>query len=293
MPIGLSDHSMGSIGAITAVALGAQIIEKHFCLSREIENPDCSFSMEPAEFKEMVDSIRQAEKAKGAVSYEVSDSERDSIQFRKSIFAVKDIKQGEKFTEENMRVIRPGYGIKPKYYDEILGKYADRDINYGTPLKFDMIQGMERSREQEVSLRLATERDMELLFHWANDKSVRKNSFSTEQISYECHQEWFHKVMGDTNEVLFILCVGEQPVGQTRITIKEDTAMVGYSIAEQYRSQGYGKKMLLLLEKYLKECYTDVKKIRAEVKPNNAASVKVFEALGYDGECLVFEKDIR
>lgn len=142
VPIGLSDHSLGSIGAITAVAMGAQIIEKHFCLSRKIKNPDSSFSMEPAEFLNMVESIRQVEKARGIVSYEVSDSEKDSIVFRKSIFAVKDIKQGERFSEENVRVIRPGYGLKPKYYDDILGKSANRDIDYGTPLNVDMIQGM-------------------------------------------------------------------------------------------------------------------------------------------------------
>lgn len=140
VPIGLSDHSLGCIGAITAVALGAQIIEKHYCLSREIENPDCSFSMEPHEFSNMVESIRQVEKAKGNVSYEISDSEKDSIVFRKSIFVVKDIRRGEKFSEENIRVIRPGYGLEPKYYEDTLGKRANQDIDYGTPLNADMIQ---------------------------------------------------------------------------------------------------------------------------------------------------------
>ena len=143
VPIGLSDHSMGCIGAVTAVALGAQIIEKHFCLSRKIKNPDCSFSMEPAEFSNMVESIRQVEKAKGVISYDVSDSEKDSIVFRRSIFAVKDIKQGERFSEENIRVIRPGYGLKPKYYDSVLGQHANCNIAYGTPLCFDMIQEMD------------------------------------------------------------------------------------------------------------------------------------------------------
>ena len=140
VPIGLSDHSMGNIGAVTAVALGAQIIEKHFCLSREIENPDCSFSMEPEEFKNMVESIRQVEKAKGVISYEVSDSEKDNVIFRKSIFVVKKVQKGEKFTEDNIRVIRPGYGMKPKYYEDILGKSASQNIDYGIPLKDDMIQ---------------------------------------------------------------------------------------------------------------------------------------------------------
>ena len=139
-PIGLSDHSLGSIGAVTAVAMGACIIEKHFCLSREIENPDASFSMEPEEFKAMVNDIRTAEKAKGRVSYDVSASERESMVFRRSIFAVKDIEKGEMFTEKNIRSIRPGYGIKPKYFKDVINKYATRNIQRGTPIQFDLIR---------------------------------------------------------------------------------------------------------------------------------------------------------
>ena len=139
VPVGLSDHSMGSVGAVTAVALGATIIEKHFCLSREIENPDSTFSMEPTEFKAMVQDIRQAETAVGHVSYEVTEDELTNVIFRRSIFVTEDVKKGEKLTSENIRVIRPGYGLKPKYYEEILGQTALADIKRGTPLQFDMI----------------------------------------------------------------------------------------------------------------------------------------------------------
>ena len=137
--VGLSDHSMGSIGAVTAVALGAKVIEKHFCLDRAIENPDASFSMNPQEFAQMVKDIRQAEKAIGTVRYGVTEQERSSIVFRKSIFAVKDIKKGEKLTSENIRVIRPGYGLEPKYYKEILGQNALCDIKRGMPMRFENI----------------------------------------------------------------------------------------------------------------------------------------------------------
>ncbi len=139
VPVGLSDHSMGSIGAVTAVAMGACIIEKHFCLSREIDNPDASFSMEPGEFKKMVEDIRIAEKAKGIVSYDVSAKEKESMVFRRSIFAVRDIKKGEIFTEENIQCIRPGHGIKPKYYKEVLSKQAVRDIKRGVPIQFNLV----------------------------------------------------------------------------------------------------------------------------------------------------------
>ena len=135
VPVGLSDHSMGSVGAVTAIAKGGSIIEKHFCLSREIENPDVSFSMPPEEFAAMVRDIRQAEKAEGCVSYGPTSQEMGNVSFRKSIFVVKDMKKGDIFTEENIRVIRPGYGMKPKYYKEILGKRATMDIEFGMPLK--------------------------------------------------------------------------------------------------------------------------------------------------------------
>lgn len=139
VPVGLSDHSMGSVGAVTAVALGAKIIEKHFCLDREIENPDASFSMNPKEFEEMVSDIRQAERAIGCVQYGMTEQEASNIIFRRSVFCVKDIKKGEKITEENVRIIRPGYGLKPKFYPQILGQVALRDIERGTPMSFEMI----------------------------------------------------------------------------------------------------------------------------------------------------------
>lgn len=139
VPVGLSDHSMGSVGAVAAVALGANIIEKHFCLDRAIENPDSSFSMNPEEFAQMVRDVRQAEKAIGRVSYGATEQEKSNVTFRRSIFCVKDIKKGEKLTEENVRVIRPGHGMKPKFYEEILGQVALQDIERGTPMSWGLI----------------------------------------------------------------------------------------------------------------------------------------------------------
>ncbi len=139
VPVGLSDHSQGSVGAVTAVALGAKVVEKHFCLSREIENPDASFSMEPQEFKQMASDVRQAEKAIGTVRYGASEQEKGNIAFRKSLFVVQDMKAGDILTPENLRSIRPGYGIKPKYYQSVLGKPVNQDIPKGTPLSMEVI----------------------------------------------------------------------------------------------------------------------------------------------------------
>lgn len=140
IPVGLSDHSMGSFSAATAVAMGANIIEKHFCISRAIKNPDSSFSMEPDEFKAMVESVREVEKAMGKVIYGVSKQEESNARFRRSLFVVEDIKAGEALTPENIRSIRPAYGLKPKHYKEVLGKRAVRDLKRGTPLAFEDLE---------------------------------------------------------------------------------------------------------------------------------------------------------
>lgn len=139
VPIGLSDHSMGNTAAITGAVLGASVIEKHFCLSRTIKNPDSEFSMEPLEFSIMIKDIEKAITARGKVTYELTENEKSSTIFRRSIFSCSDIKKGEKFTEQNIKCIRPGYGMKPKYYNTVLRKTATKDIKFGTPFSSEMI----------------------------------------------------------------------------------------------------------------------------------------------------------
>lgn len=135
--IGLSDHTIGSDCANAAVALGAKIIEKHFILDRGLGGPDAEFSMEPEEFKAMVQSIRNIEKALGSVSYKLSPKIEKSKIFARSLFITKDVKAGEIITEENVRSIRPGYGLHPKFYYQILGKKFRKDLGRGTPLSWE------------------------------------------------------------------------------------------------------------------------------------------------------------
>ncbi len=139
VPVGLSDHSMGAFSAATAVAMGANLIEKHFCISRAVKNPDSSFSMEPQEFREMVEQVREVEKAMGSVQYGVSRQEESNACFRRSLFVVEDIAAGEVLTPEKIRSIRPAYGLKPKHYQKVLGRTAKRALRRGTPLSFDDI----------------------------------------------------------------------------------------------------------------------------------------------------------
>ena len=138
-PVGLSDHSLGIGASICAVALGADVIEKHFTLSRKIKTADNFFSIEPQELKELVENVRVAEKALGKARHKVTENEKKSRIYRRSLFAVENIKQGEFLTEENVKSIRPAYGLKPKYIATILGKKAKRDIKKGTPLSWDLI----------------------------------------------------------------------------------------------------------------------------------------------------------
>lgn len=137
---GLSDHSMEMEVPITAVALGGKVIEKHFILDRNMGGPDAGFSMEPEEFKKMVDSIRKVEKALGIVDYELTEKKKKSREFSRSLFVVEDMKAGEIITQENVKSIRPGFGMHPKYYKSILGKRIKKDIKRGTPLTFELIE---------------------------------------------------------------------------------------------------------------------------------------------------------
>jgi len=136
---GLSDHTPGIAAPIAAAALGAAVIEKHFILDRKLGGPDAAFSLEPAEFKAMVEGVRAAEKAVGRVTYSLSTKALKNRKFSRSLFVVEDIKKGEALTPKNIRSIRPGDGMPPKNFYEILGKKAAKDLKRGTPLKSNMI----------------------------------------------------------------------------------------------------------------------------------------------------------
>lgn len=136
---GLSDHTLGNTTALTAVAVGASLIEKHFILSRDHGGPDSTFSMEPAELESLCNDSETAWLALGKVSYERQKAEEANLQFRRSLYVVEDVKQGEVFSPENVRSIRPGFGLPPKAYDSVLGKVATQDISAGTPLSLELV----------------------------------------------------------------------------------------------------------------------------------------------------------
>lgn len=141
--VGLSDHSMGSLASVVAVAMGACVIEKHMCLSREIENPDSSFSMEPEEFATLVNDVTNAKKTMGVANYKLSEGEERSKLFRKSIFIAEDVEAGTVLDEKNLRVVRPSNGLHPRYYNQLLGQKVTRDIKKGTPFDWSMVNEKE------------------------------------------------------------------------------------------------------------------------------------------------------
>jgi pseudaminic acid synthase len=139
VPIGLSDHSLGIAVPVAAVALGATIIEKHLTLRRADGGPDAAFSLEPGEFRAMVEAIRAAERSLGSVCYKPLGMEKRSAGFRRSLFVVQDIKAGEAITGENVRSIRPGLGLHPRHLTQVTGRRANRDLKKGTPLDWQYL----------------------------------------------------------------------------------------------------------------------------------------------------------
>lgn len=138
--VGLSDHTLGVEAAIVAISLGAEVIEKHFILHKDIGGPDAHFSLDETEFTSMVNSVRRAEKMQGKISYDLDKKKEKSRQFSRSLFVCEDVKKGDTLTEKNVRSVRPGFGLHPKHYEEVIGKKFINDFEKGVPLNFNMIK---------------------------------------------------------------------------------------------------------------------------------------------------------
>lgn len=287
VPTGLSDHSMGSLAAVTAVAMGGSIIEKHICLDRRIENPDSSFSMEPAEYAAMVRDIRQAEKARGCVRYGASNQEKNNLVFRQSVFVVKDIKAGETLTEDNIRVIRPGYGLHPREYEHVLGKKSLADIERGIPLAAEMV-------EDYLTLAPAAEDQAQMVFSWANDAETRKQSFSSEQIPWEDHVKWYRDSLAGDKRRLYICYRDAAPVGLFRIDfVEEGKTEISYSIAKEHRNRGYGQQMLRAGIELVQKEFPKIHTMCARVKPENESSRRIFIKLGFEENVKAGVNEVR
>jgi pseudaminic acid synthase len=273
---GLSDHSMGGAVAVAAAALGAAIIEKHFTLARVDGGPDSAFSMEPAEFALMVAQVRQAEKAVGGVSYTRSAAEETTVTFRRSLFIVQDVKKGEPFTHQNVRSIRPGFGLPPGELPNVMGCTASRDLTRGTPLTWDAIV-----TDRGLRLRRVHADDLDLLFRWVNDEDVRLGSLDSAPVTYETHVAWFEDRCRRHDCVMFIALNGQEPVGQVRFDLAGEGATIDISIDRAHRGHGYASDVLGLACDALRFAAPHVHAVTAHVKPNNAASRGAFARAGF------------
>lgn len=147
----------------------------------------------------------------------------------------------------------------------------------------------EAENMENMYLRVADASDMDLLFQWANEALVRKNSFSTRKITYKEHVEWYERLLKNENSVQYILMYGEQPIGQARITLYGDIAEIGYSICEDQRAHGYGKELLRMVTKQAWQEFPKISKVIGKIKPENIASLKAFSSAGYKEKYRVYE----
>ncbi len=138
--IGLSDHTLGNVSALMSMAYGVKVIEKHYTLSRADGGPDAAFSMEPDELRSLSNDLKEGYLATGTPSFKRKSVEESNVKFRRSLYVIKDMKKGETFSEDNIRRIRPGYGLSPKFFDDIIGKISNQEIERGTPISWDLVQ---------------------------------------------------------------------------------------------------------------------------------------------------------
>lgn len=283
LPIGLSDHSAGSLGAVVGVTLGACVVEKHIKLP-DIESADSKFSMEITEFAQMVKDVRNAKLIAKGPDYTLTAGEKKSTVFRRSLFAVKDIKAGELLSAENVRSIRPGYGIKPKYLETVVSGKSCIDIKRGEPINEELLGKLKDGFMEDIFLRYAVQEDAEFLFNLVNDCECRGNSFNPQKITWKEHMDWFRGILLSGTQKQYILMDGNTPVGQGRLEASGETCRISYSIIPERRGCGYGKALIKLLNNAAVKDFQECNRCFGEVLKENIASQKIFEELGYTVE---------
>ncbi|GEM_PF-193004 len=285
---GFSDNNSGiEIPVIATTVAGGSIIEKHLILDRSNAGPDAKFSIEPNEFKEMVNIIRRFEREgikalKGVISQDdiektmgkvwygpASSKEKENILFRPSVWVKKNMKKGEKLTKENIRVARPGAGLAPKFFEEMIGKTANQDIEEATPLSFDLI-------DSSCIVRQVLKEDSKRIWEIRNNPVVRKLSSSEDVISFENHVKWFEQMYmnGKKNLCFVIECQGNI-AGYCRFDFDDanEAFTVSIAIDPTYHGKGLGHQLLSGSLLYIPQ--TSI--VNAAVQKGNPASVALFK----------------
>lgn len=292
VPVGFSDHSMGSAADVVAVALGACVIEKHFCLSRAIRNPDSEFSMEPAEFAQMARDVRIAAAIRGRVTYRPTPNEQKSSVFRRSLFTTRDIAAGETFTADNLRSVRPGLGVKPAYLEDLLGRKAACAIEGCEPLLFhhvetpDFLLRLKTAAFQSDRLRMEgiSAADADRIVAWRSDEEIVRYFKNPAKVDRATHDAWFARYLVDAARFDFLVREEDtgEPVGIVgiqNVDLASRSAEIAYLIAAR-RRQGFGREAVEAMVGFA------VRRLRlqdftAVVREDNAASVRLIERAGF------------
>jgi RimJ/RimL family protein N-acetyltransferase len=284
---GLSDHSREPfVAAMTAVALGAVVIEKHFTLDRRLPGPDHTFSIEPGELAEMVRRVREVERALGRGVKEVHAVERELLAFaRRSVFSTRAIAAGDAISAENTAVLRCGKlpaGLAPVEYPGLLGRRATRAIPAHRAL---LAEDVEPSRPvarptPEVALRRARAEDCEAVWRWNNAAEVREVSFRSTPIPLDEHRAWYSRVLADPGSFVWIVEVERAPAGVVRIHPSDTSPVVSIALGATHRGQGVGGEAVARACRAFAAA-TGRGLLHAHIKASNEASVRAFERAGF------------
>lgn len=289
--VGLSDHSEGYLAAVVGVSLGACVIEKHVKLEG-VESADSKFSMTLDEFAQMVKAVKDTKTIIGKVSYGPTEGEKSLLPFRRSLFAVKDIKAGEEISAENVRSIRPSMGLKPKYFRSIEGLKAKEDISFGTPMIMDLVEQKEEEilkkiptlKTRNLTLRPMMEKDADIVVKWRSNPSVYQYFINPHALSREEHLNWFYQIYQyqiDRFEWIAVDASGI-PVGAfgLRKTKDEDCAEVSYLVDEKFYGMGYAMEAVNMLMEFADKTWK-CRSILAQIHKENEKSIRFIKKLGF------------
>jgi pseudaminic acid synthase len=293
VPVGLSDHSLSERATVAAVALGACVIEKHLTLARADGGPDASFSLEPAELRRTVEIVRETEQVLGRAELGPGSAESSSVVFRRSIFVVRDIAAGETLTRENIRVIRPGHGLAPKYLAKVMGRRAQLALARGTPLTWDAVEGGPPNIGAAcVKLVPLGEEHTDLILRWRHDPVVAHELFSPRPPTRAGHLAWL-KTLGEARrEYVIVSLPDETPVGTiglSQIDRHHLTAEYGVLLGQAtYRGRGLARAAS---EAILRIAFEELglHRLTLRVFADNAAALRLYERIGFCREGVLRE----
>lgn len=275
--LGLSDHTTDNVAALSAVALGARFIEKHFIVDRAWGGPDAFFSLEPDQFKRLIADVRACEASLGKPRFGPSPDELASLAFRRSLFVARDVPQGATLTSDDVRSVRPADGLPARHLPEVLGRTARRALRAAEPLTWDMVGPA--AVGPPLVLRAAAADDAELLLRWRNDPLTRANSRNKGEVSADEHRAWLQASLTNPHRRLMVAEQAGRPVGQVRLDKEGATAEVSVTVAPEARGAGLAAWMLRGAESVGREL--GVTTLTAQIHPTNAASLKAFRRAGY------------